>query len=55
MVLPRSVGTFLISRVAISFMDSAVSSTSVISAASVSCMLTRSLRFQAIAIPRFSK
>src|SRR6266849_765404 len=48
MVLPRRVGTFLISRVAISFMDSAVSSTSVISAASVSRMLTRSLRFQAI-------
>src|SRR5712691_2069366 len=48
MVLPRSVGTFLISRVAISFMDSAVSSTSVISAASRSCMPRRSLRFHAM-------
>ena len=48
MVLPRSAGTFLISRVAISFIDSAVSSMSVISVGSMSCMLTRSFRVQGI-------
>src|ERR1700738_5732261 len=43
-VLPRRVGTFLISRLAISFIDTAVSSTSVISDASRSRMPSRSLR-----------
>src|SRR5262245_60298764 len=52
-VLPRRVGTFLISRVAISFMDSAVSSTSVISEGSRSCMPRRSLRFHVIRLASF--
>src|SRR5712691_10474870 len=48
MVLPRSAGTFLISRVAISSSDAAVSMSSVISAASRSRMASRSFRVHAI-------
>src|SRR5215831_15074421 len=46
MVLPRSAGTFLISRPAISCSEAAVSTNSTISAASSSRIVTRSFRVQ---------
>src|SRR5215470_10955771 len=46
MVLPRNAGTFLISRPAISCSEAAVSTSSTISAASSSRMVTRSFRVQ---------
>src|SRR5712692_1766427 len=48
MVLPRRAGTFLISRVAISSSDAAVSMSSVISAASRSRIASRSFRVHAM-------
>src|SRR3989454_3876572 len=46
MVLPRSAGTFLISRVAISWSDAAVSTSNTISPASSSRIVSRSFRVQ---------
>src|SRR5881296_1574761 len=46
MVLPRSAGTFLISRVAISWSDAAVSTSNTISPASSSRIVSRSFRIQ---------
>src|ERR1700741_3295483 len=46
MVLPRSAGTFLISRPAISCSEAAVSTSNTISAASSSRIVTRSFRVQ---------
>src|SRR6267142_6766837 len=46
MVLPRSAGTFLISRPAISCNEAAVSTSNTISAASSSRIVTRSFRVQ---------
>src|SRR5437667_10103033 len=50
MVLPRSAGTFLISRVAISWSDAAVSMSNVISAGSRSRMARRSFRVHAMGL-----
>jgi hypothetical protein len=47
-VLPRNAGTFLMGRVAISFIASAVSSTSVISSGSMSAMPSRSFERSAV-------
>src|SRR4030095_15670336 len=48
MVLPRSAGTFLISRPAISWSEAAVSTSNTISAGSSSRIVTRSFRVQPI-------